>query len=150
MPVETFERLTDIEALIDRIDAYLRGQTIFKDVDGMYKRRQISEPFLSDEGIQEILKLMRMRLDPIIYSASVLDMAFIRTEVLIFNQEIALLLARRAKEWNLNWAYYNSVINYLVTALEAQYRKGLAGTFLRMAAGFPEQRKEEKRRFFFF
>jgi len=150
MPVETFERLTDIEALIDRIDAYLRGQTIYKDVDGLYKRRQIAKPFLSDEGIQEILKLMRMRLDPIVYSASVLDMAFIRTEVLIFNHEIALLLARKAKEWNLNWAYYNPIINYLVTALEAQYRKGLAGTFLRMAAGFPEQKKEEKRRFFFF
>lgn len=154
MPVEFLQMLFNIDDLLERIEVFLRGEMLYKKEDGTYERKKIGEKLLNEQGIQEIMQIMRKRLDNVIYSASNLDMDYIRMEVWFFNLNLAELAARRAKEWNLKKEHYQELIDHLVSSYESILRKALGALYLKVMFGVgiaEEQAKEkERKRFLFF
>lgn len=154
MPSEFLQLLFNIDDLLERIEAFLRGEVINKKIDGTYERRKIGKPLLNEQGIQEIMQIMRKRLDNIIYSASNVDIDYIRMETYFFNLNMIELIARKAKDWELEKDQYQELIDHIVSSYEAILRKAIGALYLKTMFGIgiaSEQEKEkEKKRFFFF
>lgn len=121
-------RFVDPNPFLEQVEAYLRGQILIRKADG-YERRQIGKPRMSEEGIQEVLKIMRMRLGEI-YRMPNLDNSFIRWETYFFNLNLAELLAKKAKDWEMDGAYYQELVDFLVSSYEAVMRMALLHRFI--------------------
>ena len=153
IPVEAIDLLMNIDDLLERVEAYLNGEIIKRTQDGFLVKESYGKPLLNKDGIQEIMSIMRKRLDNIIYSTSNLDMDFVRTEVYYFNVNMAELIARKAKKWNLRREQYQELIDYLTSAFEAILRKGIGALYLRSILGgygAPERKGEDRKKKFLF
>jgi hypothetical protein len=148
-PPELFEKLVDVDTAIERIELLMKGYTLKKDVSGIYKTVKIGKPVLNEEGIQELVGIMRKRLDHILTATSILDQRFIQLEVYFFNLNLIEILSKKGKEWGLDTAHFQELIDWLVQSYEAILRKGLGGAFLNKILVSPMEEKKEKRWFFF-
>lgn len=116
--------------------------------DGNLKPKKEGSTLLSDEGIQEIMKLMRTRLGEI-YRHSDLDMSFIRDEIFFFNCNLAELLSIKGSEWKLKREFYQELIDYLTSAFESVLRMSLYARTLTNIFGL-RPTEEKKPRFWIF
>lgn len=137
------EKLLDPQALLEQVEAYLRGEILVKDKDGNMKRLKKGKPLLNEKGIQEILKIMRMRLGEI-YRISNLDMVFIREETYLFNLNIASILASKAESFDLDRAFYQELVDYLTSSFECIVRMSLNANTIKILVGIPTEEKKVK------
>lgn len=132
-------KILDVQPFLEQIEYYLKGYVLRREGNQLVmKKPPGAKPRLSEEGIQEILKIMRMRLGEI-YRLPNLDNNFVRWEVYFFNINIAELLARKAKDWNLDGEYYQETVDYLTSAFEAVLRMQLLRSLTVMQ---PQPKKE--------
>ncbi len=149
---EVILKLLDVDEYIQRIDAYLSGEVIKMTESGIIREKiEGARPLLNQKGRAELLQIMRARLDPVIYSTSILDMDFIRDEVYFFNINLISLFLKKAEEWELDITKFSEIIDFLVSSYEAQLRKALGGQFLRWILGVAGvvEKEQKKRRFWF-
>lgn len=109
---DVMAKLLDPQPFLEQIEAYMRGETLVREAEG-YKRIKVGKPLLNNEGIQEVLKIMRMRLNEI-YRMSNPDNEFIRWEAFFFNSNMAGMIAKNANKWGLNKDYYQELVDSLV------------------------------------
>jgi hypothetical protein len=145
---EIVEKLLDPSTFLEQIELYLRGYVVKKEPDGSLKLKKAGPPLLNPEGIQEIMKLMRMRLGEV-YRHSDLDMEYIREETFFFNCNLAELLSIKGTDWKLKREFYQELIDYLVSSFEAILRMSLGARTLMNIFGIP-MKKEEKPKFWIF
>lgn len=124
---DVFAKFIDPNPFLEQIEAYLRGEVLIRVADG-FEKKKIGRPRLSEEGIQEILKIMRMRLSEI-YRMPELDSNFIRWETYFFNLNIAEILAKNARAWEMDGSYYQETCDFLVSAFEVVLRMQLLRRF---------------------
>jgi len=142
---DALTKFFSIEDLLTRIEAYLKGQIIVKNAAGEEITTTLGKRIMNDEGIQEILQIMRKRLDGIVYSTSFLDLTYIQYEVFFFNLNLIELIAAKAKDWELDTSHYEELIDYLTSAYESILRKALGGQTLRIMFGLAMQPQQEKK-----
>jgi len=143
-PPELIETILDVEDLLDRIEVYLKGGKIeIKEGQKIKIIPQKEEWLLNEEGIKNILEIMRKRLDPIIYSTTSVNEEFIATEVYFFHLDLVRLLAKNAHKWKLKREKFHELCDFLVSAFEAILRKSLNAYLLSLLFGHP-QRTERK------
>lgn len=103
--------------MLEQIEAYLRGETLQRKGDS-YVLKKTGKPLMKEEGIQEIMKVMRSRLSEI-YRTAEIDNSFIAIETFNFNLNLIDLISKKAKEWELEPCYFHEVIDFLVSAFMA-------------------------------
>ncbi|MEM2900641.1 MAG: hypothetical protein QXT63_07600 [Thermoplasmata archaeon] len=148
VPADVLKMLLDVDELVNKIEAYLRGYVLEKNPDGTFSEKKIGEPLLNENGIQELLKIIRSRLDPALYGTSNLDMSYIREEVRFFNDNLIQIIQMNEKNWELNVSHFQEIIDYIVSAFEATLRKGLNAEFMRSIFGTRAIIEEQKRKLF--
>jgi hypothetical protein len=114
-----------------------------KDPSGKIKKIRISEPLVNDIGRQEILQVVRKRIDQVLHATSILDLAFIREETFYFNVNLIQLVSLNAKRWDLKVEHFTELVDSIVVSVECVYRKALNGALLNRIFGIPI--KEEKK-----
>jgi hypothetical protein len=135
--------LLDVDELLERLDAYLQGYVLKKDPGGKIKKIKVSEPLVNDVGRQEILQVVRKRIDQVLHATSILDLEFIREEVFYFNVNLIQLVSLNARRWDLKVEHFGELIDSIVVSVECVYRKALNGVLLNRIFGIPI--KEEKK-----
>lgn len=133
-PVETVKEILDVENVLQEIEATLAGCRIIQNPDGTKTWKKVSKEILNEKGRQEILQIMRARLNKI-YKTSILDMQYIAVEVYLFNMDLIRILSKKAKEWDLDIVYFRELVNRLTSSFEAIVRMSLAGATLKLAFG---------------
>lgn len=129
--------MLDITEIIERIDAYLSGYILKKMPDGSIRKERISDPIVNDEGKQAILRLISQRMDQVLHSTSILDLQTIGDEVFYFNLNLIQMLSENAKKWELKEGHFNELVDSIVFAVIAIYRKALNGALLNKIFGTP-------------
>uniref|UniRef100_A0A7V4KET7 Uncharacterized protein n=1 Tax=Fervidobacterium pennivorans TaxID=93466 RepID=A0A7V4KET7_FERPE len=123
----------------------MSGCVLRRKPNGKLEKVKVSNPLLNEKGRQEILMIIRKRVDQIIHSTSILDMAFVREEIFYFNINLINLISQNAEAWEFDVSHFNEFIDSLVVAVECIYRKALNGVFLNRIFGIPiEVQKERK------
>jgi hypothetical protein len=134
--------------LLEQIELYLKGYILRRGPDGNLKPKKEGTALLNNEGIQEVMKLMRTRLGEV-YRHSDLDMSFIREEIFFFNCNLAELLSIKGPEWGLKREFYQELIDFLVSAFESVLRMSLYARTLTNIFGLKPS-EEKKPRFWIF
>jgi len=154
IPSEIVEMLTNIDVVLERIEAYLRGMTYFKNSEGVWETKKIGKMLLNEQGIQEIIQTMKKRLDAVLYSTTNIDLEFIKYEVWFFNLNLVELLAKKGKEWDLKKEYFQEMIDHLTSCYESILRKSLNAIYLQFISGslaqkYANENEEKKKKKFF-
>jgi len=139
------EKILDVEEILERLDAYMSGCVLKRKPSGELEKIKVSKPLLNEKGRQEILMIIRKRVDQIIHSTSILDMAFVREEIFYFNINLINLISQNVESWEFDTTHFNEFIDSLVVAVECIYRKALNGVFLNRLFGLPIQVEREKK-----
>jgi hypothetical protein len=111
----------------------LRGGKLVKKEDGSYEVIPVKNavPLMNERGIREFLRIMRMRLDPKVYSLSNLDNNFISFETNVFNRNLIEILSMKAREWEFRKENFHETIDSLTSAFEATLLKAFNAITLR-------------------
>jgi len=143
---EFLSKIIDVEEIIERIEAYLRGAILKRKEDGTFEIVKVkgAKPLMNETGIQEFLRLLRERIDVILFGLSHLDENFIANETFYFNVNLIEILAINSKRWEFNPKLYQETIDRTVDIVIASYRKGLYGLTLNKIFGAGIQQQEQK------
>ncbi len=131
-PTNLLDAFFKMEDLLKRIETYLRGGYVKFKPDGSIEEviPTNAEPLLNDEGIRELMSIIRSRLD-VVLNTSIIDETFIRDEVYFFNLNLIFILYKNAERWGLKKYKFIELIDFLVSAYEMALRRSLGGAFLK-------------------